>query len=243
MNEQVKLLIVDDEDEIRNMINRYFSREGFCVYSARNGDEMRRVLQKEDISLILLDVRLPGEDGLSLAREIRKTSNTPIIMLTAKSDVIDRVAGLESGADDYLPKPFELRELLARSNAVLRRTLSNRNQIEQQQFLLYKFNDWSLNTATRQLCSPDGSEVLLSPAEFDLLVILLCYPNRVLDREFLLDLSRGRAATPFDRTIDVRIAQIRKKLETTAQNYQLIKTIRNAGYMFCCDVQSSVAET
>lgn len=197
---------------------------------------MRAILENRSIDLILMDIRLPGEDGLTLAREIRKTSMIPIIMLTAKGDVIDRVAGLESGADDYLPKPFELRELLARTNAVLRRSRSVIAAIDSSPRRSYFFKGWCLNAATRQLFAPDKEEVHLSPAEFDLLNILLRFPQRVLSRETLLDLSRGRSATPFERTIDVRIAQLRKKFDRNQDTKSMIKTIRNAGYMIDCSV-------
>lgn len=227
-----RVLVVDDERDIRSLVERYLKREGFRVYGAENGDSMVTILKEKPIDLIILDIRLPGKDGLSLTRELRRTCSIPIILLTSKSDVIDRVAGLESGADDYLPKPFDLRELLARINAILRRVSADPAKQSLQKTPRYQFSDWVLNVGTRELRSPDQNLVSLSAAEFDLLHALLEHPNRVLSRDFLLDITRGRSATPFDRTIDVRIGHLRKKLTESGETTSMIKTVRSAGYMF-----------
>ena len=232
-----RILVVDDEPDVCRSIARYLGREGFEVDTVANGDAMYAVLADTKIDLIVLDLRLPGKDGLTLARELRQSSTIPIIMLTAKDDVIDRVVGLESGADDYVPKPFHPRELLARIRAVLRRLISAQGQkISADAPLPLNFAGWCLNCDSRQLLSPQGLEVPLSPVEFDLLSIFLQHPNRVLSRDFLLDQTRGRTAMPFDRAIDVHISHLRKKLEKNPKNPRVIKTIRNAGYIFSVPV-------
>ncbi|MBT59729.1 MAG: response regulator transcription factor [Arenicellales bacterium] len=227
-----RILVVDDERDIRSLVERYLKREGFRAYGAENGDAMITILKQKPIDLIILDVRLPGKDGLSLTRELKRTCSIPIILLTSKSDVIDRVAGLESGADDYLPKPFDLRELLARINAVMRRSTTEPTKQTLQKTPIYKFSDWVLNVGTRELRSSVKELIPLSAAEFDLLHALIEHPNRVLSRDFLLDITRGRTATPFDRTIDVRIGHLRRKLGENGEASSLIKTVRSAGYMF-----------
>jgi len=232
-----RILVVDDEPDVCRSIARYLGREGFEVDTVADGDAMYTVLANAKIDLIVLDLRLPGKDGLTLARELRQNSTIPIIMLTAKDDVIDRVVGLESGADDYVPKPFHPRELLARIRAVLRRLISDQGQqISADAPLPLNFAGWRLHCDSHQLLSPQGQEVPLSPVEFDLLSIFLQHPNRVLSRDFLLDQTRGRSATPFDRAIDVHISHLRKKLEEDPKKPNVIKTIRNAGYIFAVPV-------
>ncbi len=233
-----QILVVDDEPEVCKLIDRFLSREGFEVYSASSGAAMRDCLKVTTIDLIILDVRLPGEDGLTLARELRQNSMVPIIMLTSKNEVIDRVVGLESGADDYLPKPFHPRELLARIRAVLRR---NPCQIETRtvEAGAMAFGGWRLNLDTRQLFQPDGEEIPLSPAEYELLLVFLHNPGRVLSRDFLLVTTRGREATPFDRAIDVHISHLRRKLEPNPKQPTVFKTVRNAGYIFTLAVSRS----
>lgn len=225
------VLVVDDEPEIRALVKRYFEKERFEVFSAADGPEMRQVMSAQSIDLVILDVHLPGQDGFALAAELRRTCEVAIVMLTAKSDLVDKIAGLESGADDYIPKPFDLRELLARSRAVLRRTKHEEHAPG------FAFAGWKVNTVARELQSPDGRVTELSPAEFDLLIVLLENPNRVLTRDMLLHKTRGRITNPFDRTIDVRIGQIRKRIEPDPSKPTFIRTVRNAGYVFTPSVE------
>ena len=194
---------------------------------------MRKVLADSRIDLILLDLMLPGEDGLSLCRAIRAESNVPIIMLTAKGEEVDRVIGLEMGADDYLPKPFGSRELIARIRAVLRRGRMERSRIEPgAPPKQYQFDRWVLNTESRELLRDDGVTVPLSTGEYELLLAMVERPQRVLSRDQLLDLARGRAAAAFDRSIDTQVSRLRKKLERDPADPRLIKTIWGGGYMF-----------
>ena len=227
-----QILVVDDEPDVCRALDRYLSREGYRVHIANDGQAMHELLSLNEIDLVVLDIRLPGKDGLTLARELRQDGDMPIIMLTARSDIIDRVVGLETGADDYLPKPFHPRELLARIRTVLRRARPIHKPADKTPPTVACFSGWTLNRDTHQLFSPSGEEVPLSPVEFDLLLVFLNNPNRVLSRDFLLDQTRGRAATPFDRAIDVHISHLRKKLEPNPKNPTVIKTIRNAGYIF-----------
>jgi two-component system OmpR family response regulator len=207
------ILIVDDHREIRELITRALTKEGFRVSVAADGKAMRRIMADGRIDLILLDLMLPGENGLTLCRELRAQSSIPIIMVTAKGEEVDRVIGLELGADDYLPKPFGTRELVARINAVLRRIKPADTPVELKPTRL-KFDRWMLDTGLRELLRDDGVTVPLSTGEFDLLLVLVNRPQRVLSRETLLDLARGRAANAFDRSIDTQITRLRKKLET-----------------------------
>ena len=233
MNTAPHVLIVDDHREIRELVGRVLSREGFRVSSAADGKAMRKALADGRIDLILLDLMLPGEDGLSLCRSIRADSNVPIIMLTAKGEEIDRVIGLEMGADDYLPKPFGSRELIARIRAVLRRSRMEPVQSEHRRRpKQYRFDRWVLNTESRELLSENGVTVPLSTGEYELLLALVERPQRVLSRDQLLDLTRGRAAAAFDRSIDTQVSRLRKKLERDAAEPQVIKTIWGGGYMF-----------
>ncbi|WP_298110869.1 response regulator [Bradyrhizobium sp.] len=238
MNSGPHILIVDDHREIRDLVSRVLSLEGFRVSVAADGKAMRKVLADSRIDLILLDLMLPGEDGLSLCRGVRAESRVPIIMLTAKGDEVDRVIGLEMGADDYLPKPFGSRELIARIRAVLRRSQANDVAIERQAASThYRFDRWVLETARRELLRDDGVTVPLSTGEYELLLALVERPQRVLSREQLLDLARGRAATAFDRSIDTQISRLRKKLERDPAEPRMIKTIWGGGYMFAMAVE------
>lgn len=232
------ILVVDDEPEVCETIRRYLGREGYTVHSAGDGEVMYDVLAHNQIDLVILDIRLPKKDGLTLMRELRESNPVPIVLLTARDDVIDRVVGLEGGADDYLPKPFHPRELMARIEAVLRRTDPSRKQTENETPVFLRFDGWRLDCHTHQLMAPDGSEVELSPSEYDLLFVFLQNPNRVLSRDFLLDQIRGRSLTPFERSIDVHISHLRKKLEENPRNPKTIKTIRSVGYIFAADVTS-----
>jgi two-component system OmpR family response regulator len=227
------ILIVDDHREIRDLVSRALSKEGFRISTAADGKSMRKVLADGRIDLILLDLMLPGEDGLSLCRALRAQSSIPIIMLTAKGDEVDRVIGLEMGADDYLPKPFGSRELIARIKAVLRRgretpAAANRQHRPER----YRFDRWALDTGARELLRADGVTVPLSTGEYDLLIALVERPQRVLSRDQLLDLARGRSAAGLDRSIDTQVSRLRKKLELDPGDPKIIKTVWGGGYMF-----------
>ena len=227
------ILIVDDHREIRELVSRALIKEGFRVSAAADGKAMRKALADSRIDLILLDLMLPGESGLTLCREIRSHSNTPIIMVTAKGEEVDRVIGLELGADDYLPKPFGTRELVARIHAVLRRTRSDAGAVPPgPKAKRYAFDRWILNVEGRELIRDDDVSVSLSTGEFDLLLALVERPQRVLSRESLLDLARGRAASTFDRSIDTQVSRLRKKLEADPTDPKIIQTVWGGGYMF-----------
>ena len=227
------ILLVDDHREIRDLVARALAREGFRVSTAADGRAMRKVLADGNIDLILLDLMLPGEDGLSLCRGVRAQSRVPIIMLTAKGDEVDRVIGLEMGADDYLPKPFGSRELIARIRAVLRRSgereaapPSDRRPAH------YRFDRWRLSTRTRDLLRDDGVTVPLSTGEYDLLIAFVERPQRVLTRDRLLDLARGRGASALDRSIDTQVSRLRRKLERDPADPEIVRTVWGGGYMF-----------
>jgi two-component system OmpR family response regulator len=227
------ILIVDDHREIRELVSRALTKEGFRVSTAADGRAMRKALADSRIDLILLDLMLPGEDGLSLCRAVRVESNTPIIMLTAKGDEVDRVIGLEMGADDYLPKPVGSRELVARIKAVLRRSGEKSSPVgSDQRPTRYRFERWTLDTGARELVRNDGVTVPLSTGEYDLLIALVERPQRVLNRDQLLDLARGRTANALDRSIDTQISRLRKKLERDPGDPKIIKTVWGGGYMF-----------
>ena len=227
------ILIVDDHREIRDLVSRALSKEGFRVSTAADGRAMQKVLADGRIDLILLDLMLPGEDGLSLCRTIRAESDVPIIMLTAKGEEVDRVIGLEMGADDYLSKPFGSRELIARIKAVLRRSQDTMSKgHSEQKPKSYHFDRWSLETGSRALLRDDGVTVPLSTGEYDLLIALVERPQRVLNRDQLLDLARGRSAAGLDRSIDTQVSRLRKKLEIDPGDPQIIKTVWGGGYMF-----------
>lgn len=226
------LLVVDDDREIRDLLGRFLRRRGFRVTAARDGREMRQALDDWNIDLIILDLMLPGEDGLSLCRQLRANSGIPIIMLTARGEETERIVGLEMGADDYMPKPFNPHELLARIKAVLRRAGSASEQERPNDGMVARFEGWELNIAQRRLVSPQGVTVELSTGEYDLLVAFVERPQRVLNRDQLLDLSRGRESIPFDRSIDVQVGRLRRKIEPSPKEPTLIKTVRGQGYMF-----------
>jgi two-component system OmpR family response regulator len=228
------ILIVDDHREIRELVTRALAKEGFRVSSAADGRAMHKVLADGRIDLILLDLMLPGEDGLSLCRSLRAKSDIPIIMLTAKGDEIDRVVGLEMGADDYMPKPFGSRELIARIRAVLRR--GRQTEAAAKPVARYRFDRWRLDTAARELVGENGVTVPLSTGEYDLLLAFVERPQRVLSREQLLDLARGRAAANFDRAIDTQVSRLRKKIEHDPADPKIIKTVWGGGYTFAAAV-------
>jgi two-component system OmpR family response regulator len=227
------ILIVDDHREIRDLVARALTKEGFRVSAAADGRAMRKTMADSRIDLVLLDLMLPGEDGLSLCRTLRAESNIPIIMLTAKGDEVDRVIGLEMGADDYLPKPFGSRELVARIKAVLRRSQEKVAVVSpEDRPKRYHFDRWDLNTGTRELLRADGITISLSTGEYDLLITFVERPQRVLSRDQLLDLARGRAANALDRSIDTQVSRLRKKLELDAGDPKIIKTVWGGGYIF-----------
>ena len=233
MQSSPHILIVDDHREIRELVSRALTKEGFRVSTAADGRAMRKALADSRIDLILLDLMLPGEDGLALCRSLRAELKVPIIMLTAKGEEVDRVIGLEMGADDYLPKPFGSRELIARIKAVLRRsnelpvTASSSNGPKR-----YHFERWGLDTGARELIRDDGITVPLSTGEYELLIALVERPQRVLNRDQLLDLARGRSAAGLDRSIDTQVSRLRKKLERDPSDPKIIKTVWGGGYMF-----------
>ncbi len=225
------ILIVDDHREIRELVARALATEGFRVSAAADGKAMRKALADGRIDLILLDLMLPGEDGLALCRALRAESNIPIIMLTAKGDEIDRVIGLEMGADDYLAKPFGSRELIARIKAVLRRAPRDATE-PRHRAKLYRFDRWRLNAERRELLREDGVAVPLSTGEYELLLALVERPQRVLSREQLLDLARGRSAGALDRSIDTQVSRLRKKIEADPADPKIIQTVWGGGYVF-----------
>ena len=231
------LLIVDDDREIRDLLARFLEQHGFRVTTARDGRELRRVWPSGHFQVVILDLMLPGESGLDLARWLREHSDVGIIMLTAMGEEHDRITGLDLGADDYVAKPFSPRELLSRIRAVLRRTGERRERAAPGEAPVLRFSGWLIETARRRLLSPSGVEIALTGGEYDLLLALVERPNRVLTRDMLLDLLRGRQAGPFDRTIDVAIARLRRKLEDDGRNAQLIKTVRGGGYVLASPVE------
>jgi two-component system OmpR family response regulator len=235
MHEAPHILIVDDHREIRDLVSRALSREGFRVSTAADGRAMRKVLADSRIDLVLLDLMLPGEDGLSLCRALRAQSDLPVIMLTAKGDEVDRVIGLELGADDYVPKPFGSRELVARIRAVLRRARAEHAE-PVEKAAAYRFDRWRLDAGARELMRDDGVIVPLSTGEYDLLLAFVQRPQRVLSRDQLLDLARGRAAAAFDRSIDTQVSRLRKKLERDPADPKIIKTVWGGGYAFAAAV-------
>jgi two-component system, OmpR family, response regulator len=233
MSDNGHILVVDDQQEIRDVVQEYLTGEGFRVSTAHDGAGMRRVLSQTPADLVILDLMLPGEDGLTLARALRSQSAIGIIILTGRGETVDRIIGLEMGADDYLPKPFHLRELLARVKSVLRRVQSRTGEAGPQPARSRaRFAGWSLDLSSRELTSPGGEAVRLTTGEFDLLAAFVANANQVLSRDRLLDLARNREAGPFDRTIDVQVGRLRRKLEDDPQNPTLIKTVRGSGYIF-----------
>jgi two-component system OmpR family response regulator len=227
------LLIVDDDEDILSLLTKFFGKHSHPVTVAADGAAMFRALERHSIDLVILDLMLRGEDGLSLCQQLRAKSQVPVIMLTAMADHTDRVVGLEVGADDYLTKPFDQRELLARVKAVLRRT-AGRGALaapaETRPALC--FANWRLDVTRRELRSADDTLVVLSGGEFDLLLAFAEHSQRVLTRDQLLDLSRGAAHAAYDRSIDVQVSRLRFKLEADPKNPSLIRTVRNGGYLF-----------
>jgi two-component system OmpR family response regulator len=235
---QDHLLIVDDDVEIRQLLGDYLQENGFRVTTAADGKGMRAALAAGQPDLIILDVMLPGEDGISLCRAVRARSEVPIIMLTARGGDTDRIVGLEVGADDYLPKPFNPRELLARVKSVLRRSNALPPNLRREQARWFRFAGWSLDVVTRNLTAPDGVVVPLSATEFKLLRTLLDHPGRVLTRDQLIELMLSRDAGPFDRALDVQISRLRHRIGDDAKEPAIIKTVRGQGYVLAAAVES-----
>ena len=230
------LLVVDDDREIRKLLTEYLEQAGYRVSAVADGKAMRRTLETNRIDLVVLDLMLPGEDGLTLCRDLRARSNLPVLMLTARGTEVDRIVGLEMGADDYLAKPFNPRELLARIKSILRRAQSLPPNLEAEDVGAFRFADWSLDVAARHLVAPDGLVVPLSGAEYRLLRVFLEHAQCVLSRDQLLELANGREAILFDRSIDVLVGRLRKRLRDDGREPQLVKTVRGEGYVLAASV-------
>jgi len=239
MAAQDHVLIVDDDAETRSLLQKYLQKQGYRVTTAADGRALRKALEIGRPDLVVLDLMLPGEDGLELCRDLRTRSNLPVIMLTARDEETDRIVGLEMGADDYLGKPFNPRELLARIKSVLRRARSLPENLEPEAVRLVRFAGWTLDADTRNLTAPDGIVVPLSGSEFKLLRVFLAHPNRVLSRDQLIDLMISREAGPFDRAIDVQVSRLRQRLREDAREPRIIKTVRGEGYVLAAKVEEA----
>ena len=237
MSRSSHILVVDDDREIRSLVARFLEQHKFRVTAVADGRSMLQAIDASRIDLIVLDLMLPGEDGLTLCRKVRAEASTPIIMLTAIGGETDRIIGLELGADDYLAKPFNPRELLARIRAVLRRSAALPAS-GRQRGTRYEFDGWRLDVTRRELISPEDLIVPLSAGEFELLTAFVERPQRILSRDQLLDLTQGRSAVPFDRSIDVLVSRLRRKIERDSQQPLIIKTVRNGGYVFTPKVEA-----
>jgi two-component system, OmpR family, response regulator len=241
MAAQDHVLIVDDDAETRSLLQTYLQKQGYRVTSAADGRGLRKALETARPDLIVLDLMLPGEDGLELCRDLRTRSNLPVIMLTARGEETDRIVGLEMGADDYIAKPANPRELLARIKSVLRRARSLPENLEPEAAKSFRFAGWTLDASTRNLTAPDGVVVPLSGTEFKLLRVFLAHPDRVLSRDQLIDLMISRDAGPFDRAIDVQVSRLRQRLREDAREPQIIKTVRGEGYVLAAKVEASAS--
>ena len=242
MPDNQHILVVDDDTRIRTMLRRYLEEEGFKVSEAGDGVAMRRIFDGGTVDLVILDVTMPGEDGQSLARYVRQHAQTPIIMLTGKDDVIDRVAGLEAGADDYVAKTFHLREILARIRTVMRRIHPDKPATQapaagaKAEGETLHFQGWTMDLLRREVRNADGAVATLTSAEFELLRVFATHPNRVLNRDQLMELVKGREWEAYDRAVDTLIVRLRKKIEADPSQPALIKTVRGAGYVFAAPV-------
>jgi DNA-binding response OmpR family regulator len=245
MSNPQHLLVVDDDPIICDLLDRYLSAEGFLVSTAQDGETMRRIIASEPIELVILDLVMPGEDGLTLTRYLHEHSNVSVVILTAKAETVDRIVGLEMGADDYVVKPFDLRELLARVKSVLRRRQRNLSADNEAELpgpaktpAQVMFSGWRLDLGLYHLISPEGEKVSLTTGEFELLMAFINHSNRVLSRDELLNLLHNREAGPYDRSIDVQVGRLRRKIEVDPSQPQLIITVRGAGYLFTPSVRT-----
>ena len=228
--------VLDDEPDITQLLARYLATQGYRVTQVHAGRDLLSLMERDPPDLVLLDLGLPGEDGFAIARQLREHFRTGLVIVTGRGDSVDKIVGLEIGADDYVTKPFDLRELSARIKAVMRRLepraaelpATGAAPLPRERFA---FAGWQFDTAARRLLGPDGAEVALTTGEFDLLAVFVRHPGRVLSRDFLLEQTRGRDAGPFDRTIDVQVGRLRKKMEADPEHPELIKSVRGAGYV------------
>ena len=230
------LLLVDDEPTLREPLAEYLARQGFVVREADSAAAARSLLIDSTPDLALVDIMMPGEDGLSLCRHLVEARGIPVILLTAKSEAMDRIIGLEIGADDYVPKPFEPRELVARIRSVLRRAAKDSTPGSDDEHFVYRFEGWELDPLKRRLTDPEGASIAISTAEFRMLKALCDHPRQVLDRDRLLDMVQGREAHLFDRAVDNQVSRLRRKIEVDSRNPQLIQTVRGGGYRLAADV-------
>jgi DNA-binding response OmpR family regulator len=238
----IHIAIVDDEPDIAQLLAGYLSTQGYRVTQLYSGRELLTLMSSDPPALVLLDLGLPGEDGFVIARQLREHFRTGLVIVTGRGEAVDKIVGLEVGADDYVTKPFDLRELAARVKAVLRRLAPTSSEpapgapaASRERFA---FGGWQFDTAARRLLRPDGTEVVLTTGEFDLLGVLVRHGGRVLSRDFLLEQTRGREAGPFDRTIDVQVGRLRKKIEVDPEQPEMIKSVRGAGYVLVTPVQA-----
>ncbi|MEZ5680758.1 MAG: response regulator [Erythrobacter sp.] len=229
------LLLVDDERSLREPLAEYLTGQGFVVHEAESAAAARTILGRTSPDLVLLDIMMPGEDGLSLCRHLAESRQLPVILLTAKGEAMDRIVGLEIGADDYVTKPFEPRELVARIRSVLRR--ADRPAAPADEELAYRFDGWTLDPLKRRLTDPEGALVPISTAEFRMLRAFCDHPRQVLDRDQLLDMVQGREAQLFDRAVDNQVSRLRRKIEVDSRNPLLIQTVRGGGYRLSADVE------
>jgi len=237
MPDDARLLLVDDERDIREPLAAYLARNGYKVSKAANAEAARALLAGKEFDLVLLDIMMPGEDGLALTGFIRATTNLPVILLTARAEETDRIVGLELGADDYVTKPFSPRELMARIKAVLRRSSGESNQrVRAPDAESFSFGPWILKTGERELVDRDGVAIPLSTGEYNILHAFVTHPRRVLSRDQLLDLTQGRELAAFERSIDNHISRLRKKIEENAADPKLVKTVWGGGYMLASEV-------
>jgi two-component system OmpR family response regulator len=248
VNVALHVAVLDDEVEITHLLADYLQGRGYRVTQLHSGRDLMALLQDDPPAVVLLDLGLPGEDGLAVARQVRERSRCGLIIVTGRGDAVDKVVGLEIGADDYVTKPFDLRELLARMSAILRRTIppeaapapapagASASASAAARRPGFAFAGWTLDTAARSLTDASGADVALTTGEFDLLKVFVEHPGRVLSRDFLLEQTRGREAGPFDRTIDVQVGRLRKKLEIDADDPRIIKSVRGAGYVLVPEV-------
>ena len=238
MSNDGHLLIVDDDPEVCASLESYLSKNGYQISVLNSGEGLEEMLDGQNIDLVILDLMLPGRDGLELTNDVRRSYSVPVIMLTGRGDDIDRIIGLEMGADDYLPKPFNPRELLARIRAVLKRSQrdnDNGSPVAAGDNTVYSIGELSLETGPRRLFSEDGSHIPLTDGEYQLLLALVTHPDRVLSRDFLLDVTRDRESAPFDRSIDIQVSRLRRKIEPDPKRPRFIRTVRNGGYMYHSD--------